>query len=103
MEEPCDPEMKREIAVHAVNTTETLDGTKCLFSNERKLKVSLAWVLRLKAMLLERVKGNRAASVTEGQSIQPLSGEELFQAELETKNKHQELQIKLLHCQWARL
>ncbi|KAK7904466.1 hypothetical protein WMY93_017073 [Mugilogobius chulae] len=83
-EEPHDPEIKREIFANAV-TAQTLDATTrflSYFSDWRRLKVAVAWVLRFKLNLLKRVKENQAtASVAERQSIQPLSGDELFQAE----------------------
>ncbi|KAK0141947.1 hypothetical protein N1851_020380 [Merluccius polli] len=54
-----DPEVKKEAVVNAVNVNTTSDSTSYLisyFSDWRKLKVSVAWLLRLRKLLLYRVR-----------------------------------------------
>lgn len=68
VEETHDPEIKMDLAVHAVNTVKGLEATDRLltyFSEWRKLKVAVAWMLRLKSLLLEKVRGVSEAAAVE--------------------------------------
>ena len=82
IEETYDPEIK-EVAVHAVNTIEVLCAISHLltyFLDWRKLKVAVASILKLKCFLQERVK-DVSTKETHIHTVQPKSGEELFQTE----------------------
>lgn len=53
-----DLEVKKEAFVNVVNTQGSLKGTNRLmayFSDWRRLRVSVAWLLKLKRMLLRRI------------------------------------------------
>lgn len=88
-----DLEVKREAVVNAVNVRDSPDGTSRLivyFSDWRRLKVAVAWYLKLKRMLLNKVHRRResesSSSATTDNAIalkrQALTVEDLYESEL---------------------
>ncbi len=96
-----DLEVKKEAFVNVVNTQDSLKGTNRLmayFSVWRRLRVSVAWLLKLKRMLLRRIckrkesdtaDANKQSTLVLGNQIvkdttggQTLSAEDLMEAEM---------------------
>ena len=75
-----DPEVKRDVMMNVINTHEDVT-TKLMnfFSEWNKLRTSVAWFLRLKAVLLELRRKRKevvAALTVAGSSVQPQKVEE---------------------------